>query len=386
MAGAARVRRCIYLTGFLESIIYSTSFPYFALRLRHDGIPPWLIGLNATLGTLGILAFGHLFPGLIRHFGYRTLSALGFTGAIACLAALLIPAPVWLEFVLRFILGTCQAILWVSTEAWLNHVADNATRGRTTAAFQTLYSFGFVVGPGIVYVIGYAGSPPILILIGVCVTALAVLGISGGSGHGKYEAEAKLLHWHSILRRPGAKEVLYLAVLVGICETAIYTLLPIYGIDRGLVTGPAVALLLAYTLGEVFIGYPLAWISDRANKENILTLSALVAAASILLLPAVIHSGLLAEATAFLAGGLVVTLYNVALVLLGQRFDAAILPTITTAFSMAYGVGSIAGSSFGGTSMNLFGPAGLPVAVGVSLALAGVVLLLRQVAALLHRK
>jgi MFS family permease len=374
-----RIVACICLAGFLEAIIYGLSFPYFSVRLERAGLSPSLIGLNATLGAAGVLFCGRMFPGLIRRYGYRAFSAGCFAGALASIASLLASDAVTAWFGLRLLLGVCLGGLWAATEGWLNHVAEDAYRGRANAVFQALYSLGFFLGPLGTYVTGYDGHTAILVMMAICGVALLVLVAAGRSVPGTGDEEDTPIRWRDLARLSSARTIMLLAVLVGVCETAVYALLPVYGIHQGLTTRTSVGVLVAYTLGEVVVALPLGWLADRVPRERILVLSATGGAVSLLLLPLAIHGRYEAWALALIAGGMVVNIYNIALVLIGERFGGADLPLLSTAFSMAYALGSMGGSTVGGAAMDVFGPNGLPLAIGGALACVGAALTVQLV-------
>jgi hypothetical protein len=79
---------------------------------------------------------------------------------------------------------------------------------------------------------------------------------------------------------------------------------------------------------------------------------------------------LLARAGAFVAGGLIVSLSNIASVQAGARFSQARLPLLTTALTICYALGSSSGAAVGGAAIQLLGPSGLPAAIGGVLAIA----------------
>jgi MFS family permease len=367
MSSRIRIVACICVIGMLEAFVYGLSFPFFTLRLQQAGLSPVLIGLNATCGAVGVLPCGRLYPKALVRLGYRDFSALAFVVALVSIGALLASPAVPLWFAVRFVLGIAEAGLWISTEAWLNHVVADAHRGRANAVFQALYGLGFFLGPAATYLTGYRGPAPVLVMVALCAAALVVLVFADGSAPLKPDELAET-RWRDLYRLPGARGILSLSLLVGICETAVYTLLPVYGIRHGLSSATAVSLLVAYTLGEIVVALPIGWLADRFDREKILAFCAGTASVCMVLLVVAIRTTPLAQAVAFLAGGLVVSLSNIALILLGQRFARGNLPLMSTAFSIAYSVGSIAGSALGGASMSAFGPAGLPVPIAVLLA------------------
>jgi hypothetical protein len=90
----------------------------------------------------------------------------------------------------------------------------------------------------------------------------------------------------------------------------------------------------------------------------------------VLVLIPVVSAPLLARAGAFVAGGLIVSLSNIASVQAGARFSQARLPLLTTALTICYALGSSSGAAVGGAAIQLLGPTGLPAAIGGVLAIA----------------
>jgi MFS family permease len=362
-----RLQLCswICLVAFFESVVYGFSFPYFSLRLEQQGLSVSLIGLHAAVGTLGVLLCGRLFPRVIGGCGYQRSTALAFASSVAVLLGLLAFDSVALSFVWRLLLGMCFAGVWVCTEAWINDVVPDEHRGKVNAIFQALYSFGFFLGPGATYLTGFTGAVPIGFMLAMMVAGLLVLAVMRDR---IAVARAALAAGdRALLGR--ARGILFVSLLIGLCETAIFALLPVYGVKQGLSTELAVSLLLAYSLGEILIALPIGWLADRVARQRLLIACALAAASAVFMLLTITESRAYAWSIAALAGGLVVSLHNIALIILGERFRGAELPIVSTAFSMTYALGSAGGSAIGGAAMALFGPAGLPLFIGSSLLL-----------------
>jgi MFS family permease len=357
----------ICLVAFFESVVYGFSFPYFSLRLEQQGLSVSLIGLHAAIGTLGVLLCGRLFPRVIGRCGYQRSTAVAFGSSVLVLLGLLANDSVALSFVLRLLLGMSFAGVWVCTEAWINDVVPDEHRGKVNAGFQALYSLGFFLGPAATYLTGFAGAAPVLFMLAMMGTGLLVLACMRDP-----VSAASAVHGGSsraLLAR--ARGILFVSLLIGLCETAIFALLPVYGVRQGLTTDLAVSLLLAYSAGEILIALPIGWLADRLSRARLLIACALAAASAVFLLLTVTESRAYAWSVAALAGGLVVSLHNIALIMLGERFRGAELPIVSTAFSMTYALGSAGGAAVGGAAMALLGPAGLPLFVGSSLLLFG---------------
>jgi len=361
-----RLRLCswIALVAFCESVVYGFSFPYFSLRLEQQGLSVSLIGLHAAVGTLGVLLCGRLFPRVISRLGYQRSTALAFAASVLVLLGLLAHDGVALSFVLRLLLGMGFAGVWVCTEAWINHVVPDEHRGKVNAVFQALYSFGFFLGPGATWLTGLAGQAPIVFML---VTMSAGLLVLAGMRDRISAAPSTVQDANQRALLGRARGILFVSLLIGLCETAIFALLPVYGVKQGLTTELAVSLLLAYSAGEILIALPVGWLADRMSRQRLLVACAWAAATAVFLLLTISESRAYAWSIAALAGGLVVSLHNIALIMLGERFRGAELPVVSTAFSMTYALGSAGGSAIGGAAMALLGPAGLPLFIGSSL-------------------
>lgn len=353
----------ICLVAFCESVVYGFSFPYYSLRLEQQGVSSTLIGLHAAAGTLGVLSCGRVFPWLIARLGYRDATGASFALSLGALGASLFFDSLPASFALRVLLGIGFAGIWVCTEAWLNHTVDDRHRGKVNASFQALYSLGFFLGPVATYATGFDGPAPIVFMAGLMATGVIVVRLvadgplAAGTGH---EASPR-----SVIR--SAHGILTVSLLIGLSETAIFALLPVYGTRQGLSTELAVSLLVAYSAGEIAIALPIGWLADRTDRDKLLTVCALVAAVAVVSLLTIGGSKAGAWAVTAVAGGLVASLHNIALILLGERYRGAALPVVSTAFSMAYALGSAGGSAAGGLAMDWMGAAGLPLFVGASL-------------------
>lgn len=371
-----RAELVICVIGAAEAVVYGFSFPWFSLTLEARGESALLIGLNAMVGMIGAFVAGPFVPAAIVRFGYRRFSAMAFAVAACVFAALALDLSTVTLFVLRIVLGTALAGLWIATEAWLNHVARESHRGFLNGLFQTGYSFGFFLGPVLYGAVG-AGLIAPLSAAAIAVTAgvLSLYASHASVNAAELEADGPV-DWRKAW---DARGLLAIALLTGVAETAMYTLLPVYGISAGMAREAALWLLVAYTFGEVLLTMPLGWAADHYERRKVLALSGLVAALAILALVWLVGHEPGGSLLALLAGGTVVSLYNLALVIVGERYKGSDLPVVSSAFSMAYSAGCASGSALGGLSMDVVGPVGLPLFVGGSL-LVFVVLTLRMFA------
>ncbi|MCA3560548.1 MAG: MFS transporter [Aestuariivirga sp.] len=341
--------------GLLEAMVFGLSHPIYALNLQQMGMSDSLIGLNATLGGLGVFLIGPFVPWLIARAGYRNYTVLCFAMAALAIGALA-TGPGFVGWCLsRLVLGVALGSLWILTEAWLNAIVPDDARGRANATFQFCYSIGFMTGPGLVIALGFAGPLPIGVMV--------LMALAGGIAtlflpQPQASAEAGRLDL-GVARK--ALPLISVAFVTGLVETALYTMLPIFGQKAGFGEKGALSLLIALSLGAISLALPLGLASDRFDRPRLLRLVSTGAFASMLLLLAGTRSHATALAACFVAGGAIIGMYSVSLVILGARYAQGALASVAACYSMAYALGSTFGGVMGGASVEAAGAAGLPL-------------------------
>jgi MFS family permease len=161
-----------------------------------------------------------------------------------------------------------------------------------------------------------------------------------------------------------AGPVIVTAFLAGIGETAMQSLLPLYGLAHGLNDAGAAALVAVFALGEALLVLALGWMADRFGRQVTLRIAAVTATATMVVMPFAVSPFML-HPILFLAGGGISGLYALGVILIGQDFRGHRLAVVSTAFGMAYSAGSIIGATPVGYLIDLFGPEALPASIAV---------------------
>ena len=135
------------------------------------------------------------------------------------------------------------------------------------------------------------------------------------------------------------------------------------------------AVLTILIAGSIALQIPLGLAGERWRPRAVLIACAAAAGCGSFLIPLTIGTPLMWPFV-FMWGALVYGIYTMALAELGARFSGAMLVAANSAFALMWGVGGIAGSPLAGTAMDVAGPEGLPVTLGLlCLGLAAVALL-----------
>ena len=133
------------------------TIPLIALSMTAAGAGAALVGINAAMPALAVLATAPLAPRLIGRLG--TVPTLVLGCLVSALALALFPVlgsvPAW--FGLRFAMGFGLALQWVVSETWLSRIAVNASRGRAVSLYATLWAAGIATGPLLLQVTGIEG-------------------------------------------------------------------------------------------------------------------------------------------------------------------------------------------------------------------------------------
>ena len=348
----------------VASLTHGLTMPLLSLVLSHQGVDDTLIGLNTGTYFIAIFAVAPFASRLMRTRGPALLMLVSIL-AMAALFILLRAFPnVWAWFPLRFGLGVAASFLWIAGEAWVNHAADEAQRGRIIAIFGVVVSAGFALGPAILSLTGTEGWAPFLATTGLLLAAGAVLVPALGSAprlRGK--TSGPLARY--VLIAPVAMFG-YFAFAAG--DAVLLTFLPIYTVGTGLGEADAVRLLAVLAIGSMALQYPIGWLADHIDSHALVAAIALALLAGSAALPWVLQPGVIATVFMFFYGGALGALYTISLVLLGRQFRGADLAAASAMLSVMFCVGAFVWPPLGGAIMDRFGERAMPVSLVVAYA------------------
>ena len=348
----------------VASLTHGLTMPLLSLVLSHQGVDDTLIGLNTGTYFIAIFAVAPFASRLMRTRGPALLMLVSIL-AMAALFVLLRAFPnVWAWFPLRFGLGVAASFLWIAGEAWVNHAADEAQRGRIIAVFGVVVSAGFALGPAILSLTGTEGWAPFLATTGLLLAAGAVLVPALGSAprlRGK--TSGPLARY--VLIAPVAMFG-YFAFAAG--DAVLLTFLPIYAVGTGLGEADAVRLLAVLAIGSMALQYPIGWLADHIDSHALVAAIALALLAGSAALPWVLQPGVIATVFMFFYGGALGALYTISLVLLGRQFRGADLAAASAMLSVMFCVGAFVWPPLGGAIMDRFGERAMPVSLVVAYA------------------
>jgi MFS family permease len=334
--------------------------PLMSLLLEARGTDATLNGFNAASAFLGVLVGPLLAPRWVRWVGLRNLLLACFALDILVFMLVKVFAGLGAWFVLRIMLGLIGSTIFTASEASINLLAGDARRGRIIGIYAAALSAGFALGPLLLAMTGIAGWAPFI--ANGAITACAMLPLLGLGDLGRELGRRGVRLIGVVWRAP----LIVCAVgLFGLYEAAMLTLLPIWGVRRGLDAGAAAATVSVVYVGAIVLQIPIGWLSDHLPRPVVLRLCGFVGLAGAVLLVAATTSGAVLYALLFVWGGVASGIYPLALGMAGDRFRGHELVTANAAMIMAYGLGALLGPPLGGAAMDAWNPQGLPGALAL---------------------
>ncbi|MEZ5773404.1 MAG: MFS transporter [Hyphomicrobiaceae bacterium] len=344
-------------------IAWGTLTPLLTVLMERDGVPASLIGLNSAAPVLAVLIAARLLPTVSRRIGVAgaLFGGLASTVVAIMLMAYLRSYEAWLA--IRFVLGITGSVHWILSETWINTLSPPNRRGLFVGIYGALFMAGFALGPLMLTAIPIEGALPFALV------ALA----TAAAGLPLYLLRHRLPRLDDRPQKASLAPLLttptvFLGVLTsGLADSALWALLTVYGIQKGLGETPALELLAALNIGTVALQIPLGWIADRIGARPMLLLCGAVGTAGGLALPFAMDDWpvALVWSLVFIWGAMLAALYTVALVELGRRFSGAALAEANAVFVSGYSLGGLVGPLVAGFAMDGRGPDALPGYVAV---------------------
>ena len=343
----------------------------FGILLGGVGLLGTVIGLRAATAAFGNVQIGLVMAGyyagyiigtlvaprLIRNVGHvRCFAAFAALAAAASLGFGLIVDPfAW--FILRVLSGISAVVLYMVVESWLNEQTAGPSRGSIFSMYMmsTLIALGagqFLLLVGDTSELTLFAVAAILISLGVI--PIAITRVTEPRMGLALPVKLAELARISPLGMVGA-------LSSGILHGAFWGMTPFFG-QRLELSDADIALLMSSTiLGGVLLQWPIGHLSDRIDRRTILILTSFATAAA---------SGAISYTTiqgasgmvpiAFLYGGLMFTLYSIAVAHTNDHLAPDQVLEATRGLLLVFGVGALCGPILAGLAMGIVGPAGLP--------------------------
>lgn len=336
--------------------------PLLSVLLENRGHSASLIGANtAAAGLASIIAAPLAAPIAARLGVARAIVLMLLIGSVAFLGFHFLQS-LWAWFALRIVLHFALTALFVLSEYWINASAPPERRGLVLGIYSTSLSLGFALGPWLFSRIGSAGGLPFFVGFGIILVAIIPVLLAWRDSPDFEEGE-HVPFLPFIFAVPTATMAVF---VFGAVETGGFALFPVFGARIGYPEADAALLLTMIGLGNVLMQIPLGIISDRiSDRRKLLLFCAVTGLIGMLVLPYLMQNWYLIAGVLFLWGGVVAGLYTVGLAHLGSELTGRELASANAAFVFCYAIGMLAGPQLVGVGMDVMGPKGFPLSLGV---------------------
>ena len=336
------------------------SSPLFTLLMQKQGMSPALIGLSAAMMPLGLVLSASLVPAAVRLVGARTLAvSCSLIGALCFFAiGYLQDWVAW--FVIRFIVGVIINPLYILGEVWALSLAPPSRRGRVMGVFNSVLGLGYATGPLVLTAVGTSGWVPFIVGIAgfvLCAVILRAVSASLAGFEDDGQPSGGLVGFARL-----APALLFAVLVSAAVQQSTYALIPVFGSGYGLPEAVLAALVMALSLGNIFLQIPLGLLAERFGGRAMIIACAVATAVCAILLPLLITTPLI-WVVLLVMGAVGYGVYTMALVELGTRFKGSALVSGNAAFALMWGAGGIVGPPSAGALMQAIGPLGLPTVI-----------------------
>lgn len=310
------------------------------LRATLEGFPTWATGAVMSCYYLGYIASSAVTPRLVARVGHiRVFSALTAVAATAILIQGAFVQPL-LWAVVRAASGFCFAGIYVVAESWLNDRASNRDRGSLLSAYMVILYGGLGAGQFLLTLADPRSADLFMLVAGLISIALVPLALSARRTP-DFHVPGKIGIRHLWRVSPlGCVGV----TVSGMISGTMFAIGPVYAGLIGLGTAGVATFMSAWILAAVLFQLPLGRLSDRTDRRTILVaiclLASAAAAVAAWLGPRSVP-GLLTLSALF--GGLVLSVYSIALSHVNDHLSAAQRVDASGTVVLLNGAGAVCG-------------------------------------------
>ena len=339
-------------------IAFGLTYQLLPLILDAQGVPAWLIGVNAAMGPLGLLIAGPFLPVWIHEFGAKPLVFAAIITIILVLLGFALHLPFIFWFPLRFCLGISIGMLFTVSEVWIINASNDNNRGLVMGLYTSALSISFAVGPLIVPYTGIDGWLPWGIGMG-CVSLAALPLMTVNVSRDSTEKP------HGFLEAFRRAPILYAAIATAaIFDNIIISFFTIYGMGRGLSLGDASAMLGLAIISGSLLFFPLGILGDKFGRSRVV-----VFCVGFTILNAALLNVLITTPFALVHSIILITaafgIYVLSLAIVGDVFKGPDVVAGSAGVAAMWGLGGLVGPPAAGIAIDAFGFNALPLTIMV---------------------
>ncbi|MCP3674008.1 MAG: MFS transporter [Gammaproteobacteria bacterium] len=354
--------------------IWPLFFGLFLLALA-IGVQNSLLGLRASIEKFDITVTGFIMSGyfigflfgstqgakFIKKVGHvRTFGALTALASISILVhAVFVLPSVW--FVMRVFTGLAMSGIYVVAESWLNHAANEKNRGQILSIYMIIMMLGFFAGQ---FLLNLAAPESFelfgLISILVSFAAIPILITVTPSPEIEQTPSVsirKLFQWTSF--------GLIGIFIINICDAMLFGMAAVYAATIGLSILELSYFIAAFIFGGLLLQWPIGYLSDRIDRNIVITLVSGAAAISAYFCTLQSKDDFLSLLIfSTLLGGFLLPLYALFIALANDYMRPEKIVAASSTIVLVGGMGAATGPLISAVMMDYIGPQGFYWGIG----------------------
>jgi len=246
------------------------------VRAHVEGFSTLAIGVVGSAYFAGFVLGCFTGPRWLARVGHiRTFAVCAGIAAAATLAqSILVSVPAWIA--MRALFGFASANMYMALESWLNDRAGNETRGRVFASYMSVNFTGLLIGQMLFAI----ARPQSFVLFSLATIFYALCLIPVGLTDLKQPAPAPVPMLRPLRLFRISPVGVAGCIAVGLANSAIWTLAPVYAQSRGLSSGWIALFMCAFTIGGTLVQVPVGRLSDRMDRRYVIAATCVLAAAA----------------------------------------------------------------------------------------------------------
>jgi len=287
----------------------------------------------------------------------------------------------WL--LLRFMIGSMIAGLYMIIESWLNERADTNNRGTILSFYSMLNLMMITLSQQLLNLSN--ASPVLLFTLAGIFLSLSIVPVSvtlalAPTPIGKVSVDVRKVWRHSHIGLIGA-------CFAGLVTGSFWSLAPIYANHSGFTSFQLSGFMSAVVLGGAFFQIPIGRFSDKFDRRIILIWVASAGAlfSSVIFLASFLnnYAGTFSTLSAFIWGAVAMAMYPVCLAHANDNANPEDFVDIGSAMLITYGLSSAMGAPIASSMMGFLGHQYLFIYMALVFSVFTVILVLRRKAYIL---
>ncbi|MCP5366234.1 MAG: MFS transporter [Hyphomicrobiales bacterium] len=347
------------------SLLLGTALVYLG-----NGVLGTLLGVRMAQIDFGAIVAGIVmaayFAGVVAgtFYGRSLIAGVGhiraFSAFASCFSAAVLAHPFLVDptawGVLRFVEGVCLSGLSMCTESWLNARAGNEYRGRVLSIYMIVLYGAQGGGQFLLFLPDPSGFG--LFVAASILTSIALVPVAISKVDAPPLPDASRVGMREMYRASPTSVVA--AFVSGLTLGAVYGLLPFVTLRLGMDETGTAQVMGALIVGGVLLQWPLGRLSDHMDRRKVLlAVTAVIGITSAALALAAGAGGPWMLILVPFFGGVLFTLYPLALAYAGDHVAPEKLVQANGTMILTYGVGAAIGPVAASGLMQAVGPRGL---------------------------